>query len=73
MIDALADWFSFNSTRINEMAQDPTNFSYWIATNLPIGDGTRMELLKIVCTLKRLQLELSLLQRVIFSRIFCNF
>ncbi|RWS01038.1 protein cereblon-like protein [Dinothrombium tinctorium] len=44
----------------------PTEFSYWVAKNLPLDDSQRLELLSLNCPIQRLRWELSILQKYLY-------
>jgi hypothetical protein len=44
----------------------PSEFSYWVAANLPLEDKQRIEFLSLTCSIQRLRWLLSLLQRYLF-------
>ena len=65
---------SWNETLKEEnMPKDPTDFSFWVAGNLPLDDGLKLHLLRIDSAIQRLRCELSIMQRVRFiAIIFMN-
>ncbi|RWS28543.1 protein cereblon-like isoform X1 [Leptotrombidium deliense] len=44
----------------------PSEFSYWVAKNLPLEDAQRLELLSLNCPIQRLRWELSILQKYLY-------
>jgi len=46
-----------------KVLQDPTIFSFWLASNLPLNHTSRLELLEVNCTVKRLRQEIAILER----------
>ncbi|CAG2116114.1 unnamed protein product, partial [Medioppia subpectinata] len=48
----------------------PCEFSYWVASNLPMDDSQRCQLLTINSSVQRLRFELSLLQK--YSYLCCS-
>ena len=62
---------SWNETlRVDNVPQDPTEFSFWVAGNLPLDDGMKLHLLKIDSAVQRLRCELSIMQRVSYSFLY---
>jgi len=56
---------SWNSgLKLDRTPTDPTSFSYWVATNIPIDDNRKLRLLSLNCAIQRLRFELSILKRV---------
>lgn len=56
---------SWNETLHPEsMPADATEFSFWLAANLPLDDGLKLRLLRIDSAVQRLRFELSVMQRV---------
>lgn len=67
----LKNWCdSDNSTCTNVAPNNPCEFSYWVATNLPLDDAQRSEILAINCSVQRLRWELSLLEK--YSVLCCS-
>ena len=57
--------YSWNETLQPEhMPKDPSEFSYWVAGNLPLDDGLKLHLLRIDSAIQRLRCELSIMQKV---------
>lgn len=56
IMEQIKSWCSPDSTK------DPNNFSYWVASNLPISNGERMKALSFSCTEARLMWLLAMLQ-----------
>ncbi len=48
----------------NQMPTDPVDFSYWVASNLPLDDSLKLHLLKMDSAVQRLRCELSIMQKV---------
>ena len=46
------------------MPKDPSDFSFWVAANLPLDDTLKLRLLWINSAIQRLRCELSIMQRV---------
>jgi cereblon len=69
----LKNWCSVNSTDTtlypSQAPSKPSEFSYWVAANLPLDDSQRCQLLAINCPIQRLRWELSLLQK--YSYLCC--
>ena len=60
--DELASW---NETlRQENMPNEPTELSFWVAGNLPLDDHLKLHLLTIDSAIQRLRCELSIMQRV---------
>ena len=47
------------------MPQDATEFSFWVAGNLPLDDGLKLHLLKMDSAIQRLRCELSIMKKVV--------
>ena len=63
-----AEMKSWNeSLRDEMMPQDPVDFSYWLAGNLPLDDAMKIQLLRIDSAIQRLRCELNIMQRVSYS------
>lgn len=61
--EELKQWYDVD--RIAELSTDSIDFSYWVASIMPIDDNLKLSLLGINCAVQRLRCELSLLRRVI--------
>jgi cereblon len=48
---------------LQTMPKEPTEFSFWLASNLPLDDGHKLQLLGLDHCVQRLRCELSLMQR----------
>lgn len=57
--------------RMEALVGNPVSLSYYIASNMPIQDHTRQELLEIDSTLARLKREIQLLEGMDTLR--CNY
>ena len=56
---------SWNDTlKPENLPKDPTDFSYWVAGNLPLDDGLKLHLMTIDSAEQRLRCELSIMKRV---------
>jgi cereblon len=55
---------------IKHQASNPTEFSYWVAANLPLDDTLRLELLVTNCVAYRLQRELDVINK--YSSFCCR-
>ena len=56
---------SWNETlQVNKLPKDPTAFSFWVASNLPLDDHMKIRLLTINCAVQRLRYQLNILQKV---------
>ena len=56
---------SWNDTlRPENLPKEPTDFSYWVAGNLPLDDGLKLHLMTIDSAEQRLRCELSIMKRV---------
>ena len=56
---------SWNDTlNPDKLPKDPTDFSYWVAGNLPLDDRLKLHLMTIDCAQQRLRCELSIMKRV---------
>ncbi|XP_048589139.1 protein cereblon isoform X1 [Nematostella vectensis] len=51
------------SMRVDNLPICPTEFSFWIAANLPLDDRLRLQILTINCPTQRLRKELSIMQK----------
>uniref|UniRef100_UPI00358E20E6 protein cereblon n=1 Tax=Myxine glutinosa TaxID=7769 RepID=UPI00358E20E6 len=45
------------------LPNNPIDFSYWVASCLPIDDGLRLQLLRVASAVKRLRCELDILEK----------
>ncbi|XP_064632798.1 protein cereblon-like isoform X2 [Lineus longissimus] len=55
---------SWNDTiQGDRMPQDPVEFSFWVAGNLPLDDSMKLRLLQIDNAVQRLRCELSIMQK----------
>ena len=52
-----------SSNKMNLTPQDPVQFSFWVAGNLPVDDSLRLYLLSIKCANQRLRAELAILKK----------
>jgi len=59
----------FSQTRVS-IPDDPTELSFWVASNLPFEENHRLGLLRISCTITRLRLEISLIDK--FNILCCR-
>ncbi|VDO93157.1 unnamed protein product [Soboliphyme baturini] len=57
----LKQWYR-SSMAVN-FPTNPMVFSYWVASNLPLSDVLKLQLLKMNCTLQRLRCELAVLKK----------
>lgn len=57
--------------RMEAMVQTPTQLSYYIASNMPLQDSTRQELLEVDGTVHRLRREIELLESMDQLRCKC--
>ncbi|ELT95677.1 hypothetical protein CAPTEDRAFT_173167 [Capitella teleta] len=48
---------------LRSIPEDASQFSFWLASNLPLDDGQKLRLLRLHCSVQRLRCELSLMQR----------
>ena len=66
---------SWNDTlRPENLPREPTDFSYWVAGNLPLDDGLKLHLMTIDSAEQRLRCELSIMKRVmVFTSYLLNF
>ena len=56
---------SWNETLKEEnMPEDVSEFSFWVAGNLPLDDGLKLHLLRMDSPIQRLRCELSIMQKV---------
>lgn len=60
--EELLSWTS--SVNIKSMPKDPVEFSFWVASNLPLDDSLKVMLLTRNCMVQRLRCEMSILERV---------
>eukprot|EP00057_Strongylocentrotus_purpuratus_P031067 XP_783498.3 PREDICTED: protein cereblon [Strongylocentrotus purpuratus] len=58
----LSGWYE-NSLQLKHMPASPSDFSFWVASNMPLDDLQRIGLLKIDSPVQRLRKELELLQK----------
>ncbi|XP_054752351.2 protein cereblon-like isoform X1 [Lytechinus pictus] len=58
----LRGWYE-NSLQLKQMPATPSDFSFWVASNMPLDDAGRIGLLKIDSAVQRLRRELELLQK----------
>jgi hypothetical protein len=71
--------------QLEAMVRTPTLLSYYIASNMPLQDATRQELLEVDGTVRRLRREIELLENMdqlrckccsvctLYTSIFANF
>ncbi|ESO12236.1 hypothetical protein HELRODRAFT_105243 [Helobdella robusta] len=59
--DELQNWNE--SFDLDKVPTDPANFSYWVASTLPLDDYMRLELLRIDCPQQRLRCELTIMKK----------
>jgi cereblon len=56
---------SWNDTiQRDKMPQDPVEFSFWVAGNLPLDDAMKLHLLQVDNAVQRLRCELSIMKKV---------
>lgn len=53
----------FSVNMAAKLPEDPTELSWWVAANLPLGDNLRAQLLGVDCAVQRLRLELTFLEQ----------
>ncbi|XP_038054196.1 protein cereblon-like isoform X2 [Patiria miniata] len=58
----LRSWFE-DSVKFHTVPSKPSDFSFWVASNLPLNDTQRLKLLQINCPVQRLRLELDTLRK----------
>uniref|UniRef100_A0A914W5Q9 Protein cereblon n=1 Tax=Plectus sambesii TaxID=2011161 RepID=A0A914W5Q9_9BILA len=61
LVAELSQWY--DPTRVAPLADNLVDFSFWVATNLPIDDDNKLFLLGINCTVQRLRCELYLIRQ----------
>ena len=54
---------SFLSPNMSAVPSDPTELSWWVASNLPLQDGLRTRMLELNCPVQRLRLAVSFLSQ----------
>ncbi|XP_077862766.1 protein cereblon-like [Saccoglossus kowalevskii] len=59
----LSGWYEGTQTKLSNVPSNPTDFSFWVASNLPLDDGWRLHLLEINCAVQRLRCELDLMRK----------
>merc|ERR1712029_222734 len=59
----------FSETKVS-VPEDPTELSFWVASSLPFEESHRMGLLKIDCTVSRLRLEATMIEK--FNTLCCK-
>ena len=56
---------SWNSSLLSQhLPHDPTQFSFWVASNLPVDNTFKLHLLEVDCVNSRLLKELHALKKV---------
>ncbi|XP_072178020.1 protein cereblon-like [Diadema setosum] len=58
----LSGWYE-NSMQLKTVPANPSDFSFWVASNMPLDDSQRISLLRINSAVQRLRRELELLQK----------
>ncbi|XP_022102468.1 LOW QUALITY PROTEIN: protein cereblon-like [Acanthaster planci] len=58
----LRSWYE-DSVKFHTLPSNPSGFSFWVASNLPLNDTQRLKLLEINCPVQRLRLELDTLRK----------
>ncbi len=62
IVEELSCWYE--PDRVRALSENRVDFSYWVASNLPLGDETKLQLLGVNCSMQRLRAELSLMKQV---------
>lgn len=68
VVQELKQWYDVE--QLQEMSHNATAFSFWVASNLPISNQSKLFLLSLNCGLQRLRYELSLMQQC--TSFFCR-
>lgn len=53
---------------VETLPADPTEFSFWVAANLPLEDNMKLDMLTMNCAVQRLRSQLSILLKVMQDR-----
>ncbi|XP_033122255.1 protein cereblon-like isoform X2 [Anneissia japonica] len=60
--EELRSWYE-GSIKLNTIPQNPSDFSFWVASIIPIDDSQRLSLLKVNSSVQRMRCELDLLKK----------